>query len=417
MQRLTRRDFIQGTGAVVGMGVFSSLRGGAAAAKPIIIGHQGELTGVASIFGFWNDRAARAAVARLNNAKGIAGRPVKLVTRDSASNANTGLNAMRELLLRDRADFILGSIIADINKPSAALAGQFETLYFPSDDVPVAAGQPEANRFVFRLGHNTRVKAQVTYEWALEHLGSRWTFLSSDTTWGREQVSDFSQRLTARGGEVVGTIVAPLLTQDFTPLFSQVNLEQTEVLYHTFFGGASVRFYTQGQAAGIFEKVKSFASVGVLEGIPTQGLVDGQMFITEFPRQLDQIPVALQPYNAELRTLVGVDAQGVEVGGTQILTAEHYWVPWVNLNLLGRVIEATGWQSKADNNAVIKALEGFQATASLDFPSGDFLIRPEDHRAFRDYFIEQTQGGTLRVVARFPKEQGLYPAPVDYTAG
>ena len=136
-----------------------SIRPGMAAPQPIVIGHQAELTGVASIFGFWNDRAARAAVTRMNNAGGIAGRRVKLVNRDSASNPNTGLNAMRELLLRDRADFVLGSIIADINKPSAALAGKFPTLYFPSDDVPVAAGQPEANRFVFRLGHNTRVKA------------------------------------------------------------------------------------------------------------------------------------------------------------------------------------------------------------------------------------------------------------------
>jgi branched-chain amino acid transport system substrate-binding protein len=389
----------------------------AAAAKPIVIGHQAELTGVASIFGFWNDRAARAAVARLNNTGGIAGRPVKLVTRDSASNPNTGLNAMRELLLRDRADFVLGSIIADINKPSAALAGQFETLYFPSDDVPVTAGQPEANRFVFRLGHNTRVKAQVTHKWALANLGKRWTFLSSDTTWGRDQVSDFSQRITANGGEVVGKIFAPLLTQDFTPLFNQVDLNKTEVLYHTFFGGASVRFYTQGHAAGIFEKVKSFASIGVLEGISSKGLVDGQMFITEFPRQLDQIPAELREYNVELRKLVGVDPQGVEIGGKNILTSEHYWVPWVNLNLLKRVIEATGWQSKADNRAVIEALEGFEAKASLDFPSGDFIIRPQDHRAFRDYFIEKTQGGKLLVVARFPKEQGLYPPPVDYTAG
>jgi branched-chain amino acid transport system substrate-binding protein len=386
-----------------------------AAPQPIVIGHQAELTGVASIFGFWNDRAARAAVTRMNNAGGIAGRRVKLVNRDSASNPNTGLNAMRELLLRDRADFVLGSIIADINKPSAALAGQFATLYFPSDDVPVAAGQPEANRFVFRLGHNTRVKAQVTYEWALANLGQRWTFLSSDTTWGRDQVSDFSQRLTAKGGEVVQTIFAPLLTQDFVPLFNQVDLDQTDVLYHTFFGGASVRFYTQGRATGVFEKVKSFASAGVLEGIPSRGLIDGQAFITEFPRYFDQIPEELQGFNAELRRLVGVDPEGREVEGNRVLTAEHYWVPWVNLNLLKHVIEATGWKTKADNQAVIETLEGFQAKASLDFPSGDFIIRPQDHRAFRDYFIEETQGGKLGVVARFPKEQGMYEPPADYT--
>ncbi len=297
MQGVSRRRFLRATGALVGTALLGGLQPGLAAAKPIVVGHQGEITGVAAIFGFWNDRAAQAAVARINSAGGIAGRQVKLVTRDSASNPNTGLNAMRELLLRDRADVVLGSIIADINKPSAGLAGQFETLYFPSDDVPVQARQPEANRFVFRLGHNTRVKAQVTYEWALDHLGKRWTFLSSDTTWGRDQVSDFTARLTAKGGEVAQTIYVPLLTQDFAPLFHQIDLDKTEVLYHTFFGGASVRFYTQGRAVGIFDQVKSFASAGVLEGIPSTELADGQLFITEFPRYLDQIPKALQGFN------------------------------------------------------------------------------------------------------------------------
>ncbi len=198
-------------------------------------------------------------------------------------------------------------------------------------------------------------------------------------------------------------------------MFSQVDLDQTDVLYHTFFGGASVRFYTQGRATGVFEKVKSFASAGVLEGIPSRGLIDVQAFITEFPRYFAQIPEELQGFNAELRRLVGVDPEGREVNGNRGLTAEHYWVPWVNLNLLKHVIEATGWKTKADNQAVIETLEGFQAKASLDFPSGDFIIRPQDHRAFRDYFIEETQGGKLGVVARFPKEQGMYKSPVDYT--
>ena len=84
--------------------------------------------------------------------------------------------------------------------------------------------------------------------------------------------------------------------------------------------------------------------------------------------------------------------------------------------MIKEAIEASGWQSKDDNMALIETMEGFEASASLDYPSGDFIIRPEDHRAFRDYFIEQTVGGRLEVVARLPKEDGFYEPPVDYTA-
>ncbi|MEE8292329.1 MAG: twin-arginine translocation signal domain-containing protein [Candidatus Tectomicrobia bacterium] len=58
MQRLTRRHLLRGIGALTSAAVVGSIRPGMAAPQPIVIGHQAELTGVASIFGFWNDRAA-----------------------------------------------------------------------------------------------------------------------------------------------------------------------------------------------------------------------------------------------------------------------------------------------------------------------------------------------------------------------
>lgn len=429
-QRLSRRDFLRRCGVIAGTSIIVPRLISACAVpsstgepntesgssdEPLIIGHQAELTGVASVFGFWNDRAAQAAVKRVNELGGIAGREVQLITRDSGSNGDQGLDAMRRLILDDKADFVLGSIVANINKPSAALAGELETLYFPSDDVPVVAGEPDANRFVFRLGHNTKIKAQASYQWALDNLGTRWSFLTSDTTWGTSQQSFFTELIEEHGGEVVDAVVAPLLAEDFIPLFNQIDLEATEVLYHSFFGGAAVRFNAQASTAGIFDRVNIFASVGVIEGIDTADLPDGQTYVSEFPRSLDQIPEELRAFNKELRDLVGVDDHGYEIGGDAILTEEHYWVPWVNIHLLRETVEASGWQSKADNMMLIQTLEGFEASASLDYPSGDFIIRPEDHRAFRDYFIEQTADGGLKVVAVLPKESGFYEPPVDYT--
>lgn len=431
-EKLSRRDFIRRSGLVVSTSLVIPLLldgcvipgsnqtpGGEAGSSesPIIIGHQPELTGVASVFGFWNDRAAQAAVNRVNEMGGIAGREVELVTRDTGSSGDQGVDAMRRLILDDNADFVLGSIVANINKPSAALAGELETLYFPSDDVPVIAGEPDANRFVFRLGHNTKIKAQASYQWALDNLGTKWSFLTSDTTWGNSQQQFFTELIEPAGGEIINAVVAPLLTEDFIPLYNQIDLDETEVLYHSFFGGAAVRFNSQAATAGVFDKVKIFASVGVLEGIDAAELPDGQTYITEFPRSLDQIPEELREFNREVRALVGADDDGYAIDGDAILTEEHYWVPWVNINLLKETIEASGWQSKEDNLALIETLEGFEAKASLDYPSGDFIIRPQDHRAFRDYFIEQTVGGRLEVVAVLPKEQGFYDPPVDYTAG
>jgi len=76
---------------------------------------------------------------------------------------------------------------------------------------------------------------------------------------------------------------------------------------------------------------------------------------------------------------------------------------------------ASGWRGPEDTPAFIEALEGMSFAAGLDFPSGDFFIRPADHRAFRDYFVERIQDGKLTVVERFSRELGLYDPPVDLT--
>jgi ABC-type branched-subunit amino acid transport system substrate-binding protein len=161
---------------------------------------------------------------------------------------------------------VLGNILAEVNKPSAPLAQEFKVPYFPSDDVPVTAGAPEVNRYTFRLGHNTRVKAQVSHRWALDNFGDRWTFVSSDGSWGRGQVQDYSERINILGGQVLDTIFGPIGTADFIPLLASVDFDNTDVLYHTVFGSDAVTFYAQALELGVFERVRVCVRISTSPG-------------------------------------------------------------------------------------------------------------------------------------------------------
>jgi branched-chain amino acid transport system substrate-binding protein len=103
----------------------------------------------------------------------------------------------------------------------------------------------------------------------------------------------------------------------------------------------------------------------------------------------------------------------MDVGGKWAVTAEHYWVPWTNLHVIKAGVEASGWKSRDDNPKLIETLEGMKFKAGPGFPAGDMIIRPEDHRAFRDYYIEQVKGNHFVVVKVFKKEEGIYPPPTD----
>ncbi|MFQ5913583.1 MAG: ABC transporter substrate-binding protein [Nitrospinota bacterium] len=413
---LTRRTFLKGVAAgAAGYTVYQFPMRAPRAAQPIVIGHQGDLTGVSAIFGFWNDRSAKAAVKKINSEGGVAGRKLKLVTGDTASDPKTGARAMRRMVLREGAAFILGTIQTGITGVSGALAKDLNVVYFPSDDVPVDPKSPEANRYVFRLGHNTRIKAHVSYRWAMERLGKKWSFVGFESGWGRGHVGDYKPRLQKAGGEVLGEFYVPIGTTDFVPALGKVNRD-SEVLYHHAWGPAVPRLIGQAAELGLLKKSKLFASIGAVEGMNPKDLgpaAQGSHYVSELPRELGQIPGSLRAYNGAIRKACGVDELGMDVGGKWATTGEHYWVPWTNLHVIKAGVEASGWRNRDDNPKLIETLEGMEFKAGPGFPAGDMVIRPEDHRAFRDYYIEQVKGDHYVVVKVFKKEEGLYPPPTD----
>ena len=91
---ISRRKFLGrtlGAGAVAGLGSLAIMKDVfAQSSGPIVIGHHCDLTGFISSWGFWHDKAAKAAVDIINEGGGIARRKVELVTEDTQSDPAAG---------------------------------------------------------------------------------------------------------------------------------------------------------------------------------------------------------------------------------------------------------------------------------------------------------------------------------------
>ena len=114
----TRRSFLSHAlagGAAAGtswLGLSTTLR--AQPSGPIVIGHQTELTGGFSSWGYWQDKCAQAAAKVINESGGIAGRELVLRTEDTESNPATGARKLRSLIQRGQSSFIVGSVHSGI---------------------------------------------------------------------------------------------------------------------------------------------------------------------------------------------------------------------------------------------------------------------------------------------------------------
>ena len=400
----TRRSFL--TTALGGGAAYLAIGSGRlrAASGPITIGHQAELTGGFSSWGYWHDKAARKAAQIINEGGGIAGRELRLVTEDTESTPASGARKLRSLIQRNRADFVTGSVHSGVMLASIPVATELKTIYFSCGEATEATGK-DGTRYSFRTGNDTYTLSGGGAPWAFENLGQNWTMIFPDYAWGHSHHAEHRRVIEGLGGTVNDPIAVPLDARDLVPYLAKVP-ESTEVLFSVFFGALSVAFYTQAKSMGLADQTKMYSVSGTIEAINPKaidGAAEGVYFLENFPRPLAAKDDEYHREFNEIMEIDDVDAQ--EIGSDRVMAKSHAWQPWENLFLLKAAIEATGWQEKADDQGVMEYLEGAEMNNSLAHPQGTKILRAEDHSGILDNYISQVRNGEFVVEKRIPKEE------------
>lgn len=389
----------------------------AAPAGPIIIAHQADLTGGFASWGYWLDKAGKAACDYINKTGGIAKRKVEYVVEDTESNPTVGARKFRRLVQKYDASFVIGTVHSGVGVASAPIARELKTIYFPqamADEITGSVG----SRYVFRVNSDTYSQAAAGAEWASKNIGMKWSFVFADYAWGWSHFNEHASVLKkVPGAQILEKIAVPIGTKDFIPYLTKVPPE-TDELYSIFFGADSVAFFTQTQELGLDKKMKRYTVICTHEAIcpkDLRGATEGMYMLEYLPRKLQFKDT---PYHRHLRDAVGIEPiDGREVGGSKIVAGSHYWGVWESIFYLKNAIEKSGWKTRKDIPGVIKALEGMKVKESMEFPQGDKYIRPQDHKAVTDFFMSKVENGEINVQYKIPKEDVLlkFPPKVDFT--
>ncbi len=412
--KISRRRFLQysaGTLAlstVIGYAGFSQ-------ARPIRIGHQLDTTGAVAAFAKWHNKAIDAAMKRLNEQKGIAGRAVELVNSDdSQTNPNVGKEQFGKLVSQKNVDFVIGSVFSGTNIATAPVAKELKTVYFPQGIATSIVGE-SGNRYIFKSYHSVRAAVEAGYRWALDNLGKRWTIIASDLEFSQSQAQDFAAKVREAGGQVIDTIIVPFRTPDFLSSLNKINLARTDALYQAFNAVDTVRFMPAALEFGLTKRVPV---LGLIEGIDVLDVntapYEGTYYITSYPRRSDQVASDLTKLDTLYRERVGIGADGKSLDGKEVVPIADLFGSWQALSLIKLGIEQSNWQSAKDTPSFIQALEVNRILkAEEGFPQGEQFLRAQDHLSFHSHYIERVENGKLSVKTRLP--EGLYTPSVDYT--
>jgi branched-chain amino acid transport system substrate-binding protein len=416
-KRLSRRSFLESAlaaGATTGAANLTIMRDALAQASgPIVIGHHCDLTGVISSWGYWHDKAAKAAVEIINKGGGIAGRKVELATEDTESNPASGARKLRNLIQRSNSEFVVGSVHSGVMLSAIPIASELKTIYFSTGEATEATGS-KGTRYSFRTGTDTYSIAAASLPWCVETFGKTWTVIYADYAWGQSTNQESKHYIEKSGGKVLTSIPVPLDTKDFVPYLAQIPAD-TEVLLPAFIGSLSVAFYTQAKAMGLDKKMKMYSSSASIEAIAPsdiQGAAEGVYFFENFPRQLT---AKNDEYHKEFIKLMGMDeVDAREIGSQRVMDKSHGWQAWEDIFAIKQAVETSGYKTRKDIEGVIQALEGMQLKNSLAHPQGDKIIRKEDHVGIIDCYISRVENGKLAVQKRIPKEELAKNMPIRH---
>ena len=259
----------------------------AQASGPIVLGSHCELTGGFASWGYWHDKAAKAAVQLVNENGGIAGRKVELITEDTESNPATGTRKLRSLIQRNDANFMIGSVHSGVMLSAIPVATELKTVYFSAGEATEATGS-KGTRYSFRTGTDTYAFAAAGAPWAFENLGKNWTIISPDYAWGHSHYQEHKAMVERLGGKVNDPIFVPLDAKDMVPYLAKIP-QETQVLFSVFFGAQSIAFYTQAKSMGLEKTMKMYSICGTMEAIAPadlQGAGEGVYIVENFPRVL-----------------------------------------------------------------------------------------------------------------------------------
>lgn len=412
-----RRALLKGLGA--GLVASAALPGHVwGQAAPVKLGFQLHRTGIGAAYGRWYERTATAALKVLNQGGGIGGRPVEIVFEDDGTDPKRGAEVVEKLASQHNCDLIFGPLFSHVVIGSASRAGELKIPYLVcSEGFHVASGM--LNRWTLQPGI-TDVKSQITSmaPWVAGNLGKKITMIYPDYAFGHDHRDNFPPAMTAQGGEVIAQIAIPPTETSFTKYFAQIPAE-TEVIYHVMIGPAVLTFVKElGEFYGTGARPQIFGFIDSLEATdlsnPGLEFLEGTHFWEGHCR-------FKQPDAAEseafYRAAVGVDDNGASISDAKdVSTYAHMFSCWETLFVIKAGMEAAGYQSTADRQKFVEALEGMTTfAAGNEHPQGDKVFNGKTHQVFGSQNISKVEGGKLVRVHRTSIEDGFYPDAIDYT--
>src|SRR5258707_8074329 len=414
--KVTRRRIVGWGGGAIGamMLVPAPWRAAFGAATPYKIGSLQPLSGSAALGGKTALVGLQMAVDRINKNGGINGRPVEIVVADDESKPDVARRKTEKLLVEDNVDVHVGGFLSNICLACMPVFADTKVVNMISVCLDTTLTTAKCNRYSFRVHDYAPAQAVAFAPYLVKNMGKKWHIAYADYSWGQSTRDAYAQEIKKVGGEVVETTGIPLGTADMTPFLSKVT-GQFDGLLGIFFGKDGITIGNQAFDLGLTKKYKWAGDGAIAESVNLPALgnkIEGFVGINRY------IPVQAGPFDTPYHKRVFDEAviRLAKIDPSGPLPDRYVQSNYEAMNALKVGMEMSKFEGRKDTMKLIESLEGLQMKLGDDFPTGDKLLRKDDHQAFPLEVIFEVKDGKHHILQTIPGEKTLFPPACKFAS-
>jgi branched-chain amino acid transport system substrate-binding protein len=204
---------------------------GAPTQDEIRIGHYASLTGSQATFGQSTDNGIRLAVEAVNQAGGLHGKKIRLITYDDRGDAKEAGTAVTRLINRDQVAAVLGEVASGLSLAGAPVCQESGVpMVTPSSTAPEITAVGDR---IFRVCFMNRFQAYACAKFAREQLKAQTAAILYDQklAYSVGLADEFQKQFEAMGGHIATRLSYQEGDQDYSAQLTSIRSSKPDIVF------------------------------------------------------------------------------------------------------------------------------------------------------------------------------------------
>ena len=347
---------------------------------PIKIGFPVPLTGPFSAEAQDQVRAAEIAIKEFNDSGGFNGRKAELLVRDDKLNPGEAATRTLELIEKDKADYIVGSLSAATQLSINAVTKERKVIFNSISQSDAINEAKDWSMYTFHEALNPHMTAGAVARYAFPKFGKKIVYLTADYAYGHEMVRGFQRAGKDFGAQTLEDIRHPLGAPDYSAFLPRIQALKPDILVLCNFGRDLVNSAKQVTDFGLKKNIKVITPVLLytsrLAGGPEafEGIIGG----TSYYWGIESTVPAAKAFNDKFRAAHG-----------GLVPSDYGALGYAGVK---SVLAAVRNAKSTETNAVINAMRALK----YNWYKGDQYYRRCDHQSVQSVIVIESKSKNMK---------------------